>query len=292
MPMPLVCETFFLGWVLNRFTKHKRIGRFFTYASLFFFLLFGYGFGQTYLYNLERRYTPFEPTVEQCHALRGAHVVVLGQGMPLQSDLPIRYQNNSVFDRRLFEGIRVAKMVPESRLIVSMGGEASSSVKQAFLDEYMALINFPTNRVTMFTIARDTTEEAKFAKKVISDQCSVLRDTNGISQHVTNLPTNALANFRTLELPGRCSFSEGGSNFRTGYILLVTSASHIPRAIKVFQKQGMNPIAVPCDYIELEPPHLEWYWYRLPFPSGESIEKSTVAAHEWLGAVFEKFKGM
>ena len=163
MPMPLVCECFLLGWVLYRFTKYKKTGRFFTLLSLLFFLLFGYGFGRTYLYNLERQYPPFEPTPEQCEALRGTPIVVLGQGMPEKSDLPIRYQNNPVFERRLFEGVRVAKLIPDSHLIVSMAGDASNSVKQIALDDYMQRFNFPTNRVAMFTTARDTSEEAKLA---------------------------------------------------------------------------------------------------------------------------------
>ncbi len=48
-----------------------------------------------------------------------------------------------------------------------MAGEASDTIKQRFLDEYMALVNFPTNRVSMFTTARDTSEEAACAKNCL-----------------------------------------------------------------------------------------------------------------------------
>jgi uncharacterized SAM-binding protein YcdF (DUF218 family) len=323
MPMPLVCECFLLGWVLTRFTKYKKTGKCFYLLAFTLFLLFGYGFGRTYLYNLERRYPPFDPTPEECEALRGAPVVVLGQGMPIKSDLPLRYQNNPVFERRLFEGVRCAKLIPESRLIVSMAGEASDSVKQTFLNGYMLQVNFPTNRVFMFTTARDTTEEAKLAKNCLNallPYCvieSSRHPTNALMNSRTNelLPalmnsrTNELANFRTLELPRRgVASSEAGSNFRTNVLsssrsqnfrtlelsnfrtnvlILTTSASHLPRAMKIFQKQGLNPVASPCDYSELEPPEFKLRWPYLPLPTGSGFETSQRALYEWLGAIYE-----
>jgi len=298
MPMPLVCECFLLGWVLCRFTRYKKTGKCFILLAFTLFLLFGYGFGRTYLYTLERRYPAFDPTPEQCEALRGTPIVVLGQGMPAKSDLPVRYQNNPVFDRRLFEGVRVAKLIPESQLIVSMAGEASNSVKQAALDFYMTQLNFPTNRVSMFTTARDTSEEAKLAKQVISEQWAVgsgpkssgstnlssraLPPPNGqlILPAATDLsrsPTHALMNSRTNEL-----------NNTLPRIVLATSASHIPRAMKIFQKQGLNPIASPCDYTDFQEPELERnIWYRWPMPTGKNVDHSERALYEWLGNLYE-----
>jgi uncharacterized SAM-binding protein YcdF (DUF218 family) len=372
MPMPLVCECFLLGWVLTRFTKYKKTGKCFSFLALFLFLLFGYGFGRTYLYNLERRYPPFDPTPEQCEALRGAPVVVLGQGMAIKSDLPLRYQNNPVFERRLFEGVRVAKLIPESRLIVSMAGEASNSVKQAFLDGYMLQVNFPTNRVFMFTTARDTSEEASCAKLLI-EKCAnaKMREcANGTSNQVpsfkglsavgiakvdqvSNLSTNAFEHSRTRALSSSSEFTNSSTRalptqapipefahsstraflstppipaFTNSRIraflstppipafahsstraflstppipefehssiralILATSASHIPRAMKIFQKQGLNPIAAPCDYTDSKEPKLNWEnWYQWPLPNGKNIDHSERALYEWLGNVFER----
>jgi uncharacterized SAM-binding protein YcdF (DUF218 family) len=275
MPLPLVCECFLLGWVLYRFTAHKKTGRVFCLLSFILFLLFGYGFGRTFLYNLERRYPPFEPTPEQCEVLRGASVVVLGQGMPEKSDLPVRYQNNPVFECRLLEGLRVAKLIPESRLIVSMAGEAPDNVKQSFLDEYMALVNFPTNRVSMFTTARDTSEEAKLAKSCVIGTFNKTNENGSILGYIS--PTNALINYHTNEL-----------NNTLPRIVLATSASHIPRAMKIFQKQGMNPIAAPCDYTDVDRPRLKFKnEYQWPLPKGENIEHSERALYEWLGNLYE-----
>jgi len=335
MPMPLVCECLLLGLTLTRFTQYKKTGKAFCFLAFTLFLAFGYGWGRTYLYNLERRYPAFESTPEQCEAYRGANIVVLGQGMPESSDLPLRYQNNEVFDRRLLEGVRVAKLIPESRLIISMAGEASDTIKQLFLDEYMTLVNFPTNRVSMFTTARDTSEEAALAKKVISNQCSVISEqksegrdqkSEGRSQRSEirdQRLTNELTNYRTNEFPPTSDLRPPTSNlqsptsdlrpptsnlqsptadlrpltslaitntlthYRTNALLLATSASHIPRAMKIFQKAGMDPIAAPCDYTDVEKPANAWKtWYLPPMPEGRNIKNSERALYEWLGNIF------
>lgn len=251
MPMPLVCECLLLGWILYRFTRYKKTGTFFTLLSLVLFLLFGYGFGRTYLYNLERRYPAFDPTLQQCEVLRGTPIVVLGQGMPEKSDLPVRYQNNPVFERRLLEGVRVAKLIPESRLVVSMAGDASERVKKAALDDYVQQLNFPTNRVFMFTTARDTSDEAKLAKQILA------------AEHNSQLTTHHS-------------------------LILATSASHIPRAIKIFRKSGLEPIPSPCDYVELQPPEFKTKWPYLPLPSGRNFDLSNTAVHEWMGNSYER----
>jgi uncharacterized SAM-binding protein YcdF (DUF218 family) len=313
MPMPLVCECFLLGWILTRFTKYKKTGKCFSFLALFLFLLFGYGFGRTYLYNLERRYPPFDPTPEQCEALRGAPVVVLGQGMPVKSDLPLRYQNNPVFERRLFEGVRVAKLIPESRLIISMAGEASNSVKQAFLDGYMLQVNFPTNRVFMFTTARDTTEEAKLANARIREcanarmrECANYGGTqSGITNTQPAATSSGFTNSSTRALPAEApipAFAHSSTrallstppipaftNSRIRALILTTSASHLPRAMKIFQKQGLNPIAAPCDYTDSKQPKLKWdSWCQWPLPNGKNIDHSERALYEWLGNLFER----
>lgn len=257
MPMPLVCELFFIGWMMQHLTRFKKTGIALKMVAGCLFLLFGYGFGRSFLYQLERQHPPFDLTVEQCEHLNGASVVVLGQGMENGSDLPLRYQNNAVFDRRLFEGVRVAKRIPESRLIVSLAGDADDDVKQKFLDGYMEQIVFPTNRVTLIMTARDTADEAVLAKQVIVRQGS--NEVAHVSDDVAARP--------------RC--------------VIATSASHIPRAMKIFKKHGLAPIAAPCDYTDVAPIHFRFTYYTLPFPSGEGFEIVQNAAHEWMGGIYE-----
>ena len=69
--------------------------------------------------------------------------------------------------------------------------------------------------------------------------------------------------------------------------ILVTSASHMPRAMGLFRKRGLQPIAAPTDY--LAPRH------RLDYedfvPDGYELFKSQIAIYEYLGLGWEKLRG-
>ena len=70
-------------------------------------------------------------------------------------------------------------------------------------------------------------------------------------------------------------------------LILVTSASHMPRAMALFRKRGLQPIAAPTDY--LAPVH------RLEsddfFPDGYKLFKSQIAVYEYLGLAWETLLG-
>ena len=70
-------------------------------------------------------------------------------------------------------------------------------------------------------------------------------------------------------------------------VFLVTSAIHLPRATKVFQRLGLNPIPAPSSYdsgpLDYNP---------LSFlPSIGSFTTSTAAIHEWIGIVGYRLRG-
>jgi hypothetical protein len=117
MPVPLVIGLFALGWVLGRFPRFKRTGNTLKVLAGCLFLIFGCGWGTSYLYRHERFFPPFDPSVAQRESLRGVDVVVLGQTFAEESDLPVRYRANASLMLRLLEGVRVAKLIPESRLL-------------------------------------------------------------------------------------------------------------------------------------------------------------------------------
>jgi uncharacterized SAM-binding protein YcdF (DUF218 family) len=70
-------------------------------------------------------------------------------------------------------------------------------------------------------------------------------------------------------------------------ILLVTSAFHMPRALKVFRTLGINVIAAPCDFFTDAPPHFGTYkhWQSAVIasvPSAEALSETTLALRECL----------
>jgi uncharacterized SAM-binding protein YcdF (DUF218 family) len=70
-------------------------------------------------------------------------------------------------------------------------------------------------------------------------------------------------------------------------IILVTSASHMPRAMGLFEKRGMQPIAAPTDF--LTPRHS--VEIDDLFPDAYKLFKSQVAFYEYLGLAWERLRG-
>ena len=66
--------------------------------------------------------------------------------------------------------------------------------------------------------------------------------------------------------------------------ILVTSASHMARAMAIFRSQGLSPIAAPADY------HLQGESAWLHMPRGESLRSSDLAFHEYLGLARERIR--
>ena len=69
--------------------------------------------------------------------------------------------------------------------------------------------------------------------------------------------------------------------------ILVTSASHMPRAMGLLRKRGMQPIAAPTDFLT---PHHPLEIDDLT-PDAYKLYKSQVAFYEYLGLTWEKVRG-
>ncbi len=72
-----------------------------------------------------------------------------------------------------------------------------------------------------------------------------------------------------------------GQRFR-----LVTSALHMPRAMGVFETQGLSPCAIPVDYVAVKPVP----WYAIA-PQTTAIAKFRTYLHERIGYRLYKAKG-
>ena len=70
--------------------------------------------------------------------------------------------------------------------------------------------------------------------------------------------------------------------------LLVTSASHMPRAMIIFQHLGMNPIPAPTGHKVKD---RQTFDPSLFFPNAENLLKAESGAHEYLGILWLKLGG-
>ncbi|MGQ9921945.1 MAG: YdcF family protein [Desulfobacca sp.] len=65
--------------------------------------------------------------------------------------------------------------------------------------------------------------------------------------------------------------------------ILVTSAAHLPRAMAIFQKLGMQPIPAPADFRG----RAAYRWSDF-LPSGDAFQDLDAALHEYLGLAYLK----
>ena len=69
-------------------------------------------------------------------------------------------------------------------------------------------------------------------------------------------------------------------------MILVTSAAHMPRAMGLFENQGMHPIPAPTDFA-LYNRSTMWTF----FPNTTSLEQTRIAVYEYLGMLWAKVRG-
>ena len=73
-------------------------------------------------------------------------------------------------------------------------------------------------------------------------------------------------------------------------VVLVTSASHMPRAIKYFQANNIYPIAAPTGFwVKNLESNKGWRYY---LPDSKSLQQTTIAWHEILGTIVQWFKSL
>jgi uncharacterized SAM-binding protein YcdF (DUF218 family) len=67
--------------------------------------------------------------------------------------------------------------------------------------------------------------------------------------------------------------------------ILVTSATHIPRAMRLFKSLGLNPIPAPTNFYKKE------FNGFFEAPSISSFSRSQIAMHEYWGILWSKLRG-
>ena len=68
-------------------------------------------------------------------------------------------------------------------------------------------------------------------------------------------------------------------------VILVTSASHMKRAVKLFEKEGLNIIASPTEHRAYSSTYPSSYF------NSNNLKKVELAFHEYIGIIYSKIKG-
>jgi uncharacterized SAM-binding protein YcdF (DUF218 family) len=124
--------------------------------------------------------------------------------------------------------------------------------------------------------------EADAFKQLIAEQglTEITQSTAYYENQSRNTYENAVYSKKLIDQLGVSNLS-----IKTGSWLLVTSATHMPRSVKIFEKQGIRIIPIPVDY---QTSHtLDWREFSIT--SGAVLWNNLL--HEYIGIVAYKLTG-
>lgn len=232
-PLPLVMALLIVGACLTR-GRRKMMLTGIAVLYLFSFAPFSY----LMLHPLESRYAP---VVTSALDKEVRWIVVLGAGSRSDKALTPEDRLTDAGLKRLMEGLRLARLLPQTRLVLSGGDYRGESPDALVMNQVLFNHGFDQKRVVLELASLDTHDQACYLK----DQL------------------------------GQAPF------------YLVTSASHMPRAIKLFQHLGTRPIAAPTDFRAVwEPLRLNDF-----FPQAGALAVTEGAFYEYLGLMWCLLRG-
>ena len=257
-PLSLVLGIQAVGWLL--WWRRKRRAAIVSIAVGSFVLLLASLPVLSYGVNRDREYVygPLDPD-PGLDAGGPVLVVVLGTGFNPDPYLPPNSQVSASFLARLLEGVRIVRSregddaVSNAQLMVSVAGDFEIAEKRAFLARMVQMLALDGDRVALIGDAESTADEAAAVNARLEQQ----------DEHPQ----------------------------QKQQLVVVTSAGHMPRAMRIFEDAGMEPIAAPADFYtqRAENPHGEAWKLWLPSPGG--LGGSGQLVYEWAASVWHAVSG-
>ncbi|KTD65065.1 YdcF family protein [Legionella shakespearei] len=183
-------------------------------------------------HSLESQYrvvTEIDPKVQWIVVLSGGQFTV--NGMPANDLL------SSASIKRLVEGVRLLRLLPEAKLVLSGGGSTGEQPEAVLMNQLVQWFAISQKQIVLEKQSINTAEQARELAALVKDEP----------------------------------------------FYLVTSAVHMPRSMKLCQKQGLHPIAAPTDFTFF------WNtenWAKLVIPNPYNVTYFSIAMHEVLGRIW------
>jgi uncharacterized SAM-binding protein YcdF (DUF218 family) len=174
-----------------------------------------------------------------------------------------------------------AKDYPRSGVEVNGAGDRILYAAQLFKDGKVNHLLLSGGEITWLNSTSSTPAGEMAA---ILEELGIPRDKLWLEEQSQNTHENALFSKKILDEKG------------IGRILLVTSAMHMPRAVGLFAKLGVEVIPIPVDYsvtqADLTTGRQDWLGKMLGFiPSSGNLSTSTNAIKEYIGLLIYRLRG-
>lgn len=234
LPVPIILVLLIIGVILLFVFPHGMSGKILTLIATVILVIFTTPFLPNFLvYHLEKKYKPLTTIPKNVDT-----IVVLGAGNGGSKHYPANNQLSSASLARLIEGIRLHKLSPHTKLILSGGRIFGSPADGAVMNNVATMLGVNPADIIIEAGSQDTYQEA--------------------------------ANLK--------------STLQTKRFILVTSAYHMPRAMALFEHQGMHPIAAPTQLLLRN----KRYSIKHYLPNSSYLLYSDIAIHEYFGLIWSK----
>ncbi|MDR9828985.1 envelope biogenesis factor ElyC [Vibrio sp. FNV 38] len=237
MPLPAMLILAFLGLMLIMFTAKRKSGCVIVLFSLVgIFLVAFQPLTTRLLMPLEREYSVFLPVDQSVD-----YIMVLGNGHVVDNEIPPTSELTRAGLMRLSEGIRILRMYPGAKLILS-GYAGGTDVSNARMMANVALaLGVSKSDIVLLETAKDTWEEAHQAAAYVGKK----------------------------------------------RLVVVTSASHMRRAMEEFESAGLSPLPAPTNYLAHDNINQPWEKYT---PKAKYLEQTERYWHEKLGTYWKSMR--
>jgi uncharacterized SAM-binding protein YcdF (DUF218 family) len=170
--------------------------------------------------------------------------VVLGAGFNADDYLPANSRVSSAYLARLLEGVRVHRQLPQSKLVLSVAGDADVAAKSEFVAGMIEILALDPQRIETITDAESTDDEAATTK----------------------------------------------ANSSGEPVIVVTSASHMSRAMGIFQDHDLIAHAAPTDYHFTRSASPNDKPYQRWIPSLDGLGGNAQYAYETIAKIASRLK--
>ncbi len=173
-PLPLSIVAILLGLFLACYTRRKRAGHLLILIALTTLTLFSITpVSNTLVASLENQYPSYQPqaTAETAHI---RYVVVLGGGHISDPAVPVTSQINPSTLARVTEGVRLHKMLPSSRLVLSGGKVFDDQPEAETMRQVAIIMGVKEENIVLDRRSRDTREQAINIKSLTRESGFIL----------------------------------------------------------------------------------------------------------------------
>jgi uncharacterized SAM-binding protein YcdF (DUF218 family) len=242
MPVPVLFYLLLATFIFYRL-KLRRGGKILLWiAGLWLLIITTAPVPQALVKSLENQYPQI--LKDFLKKLTGSfNIIVLGSGHSDDKSLSPNNQLAANALERLVEGIRIQKMIPDSKLILSGYGYQSELPHAVVLYRTALLLGVDSASMSILPLPFDTRMEA--------------------DEYVKYFGTK-------------------------NNLILVTSSIHMPRAMMLFKKAGLNPIPAPTDFLNKHGSQKNSNWW---VPSTSNIMMMEAVMYEYLGMIWSWLGG-